>query len=238
MNLFSAIRLHQVSVIPRELWLRLWMLTAGGMWCTSVIIWATLQSDFLLIQFHSMIVFFVIALLLGLGFLLASCLSRFSTITVTIIYAVTIFITGISIGNIFHSLGGVTVFAIVGGMFAMSSIVCHCFHLNPGTGRQLLLMTGCGILLAIAVNSILASSIRVWLCSIVAVLLWGLVTAMERSTLQDYARHLYDGDFITLSRCTILGATTLYLCIINAIAVLFRWIIEIVGSLLMGLNFH
>ncbi len=57
--------------------------TALGLWCTAGIIWLTLYTHFLITHVQPVVVLWISALLLGLGYGAVTCLSRFGTVAVT-----------------------------------------------------------------------------------------------------------------------------------------------------------
>lgn len=171
-----------------------------------------------------------ISTFLGLGYWVVTCLSRFGTVVATLIYIAIITLTGVSLAYLFS--GGATIFVIVGIMFSLNALFIFYLNISSGLFRPLIFMAVSGIIAAIVVNSLVASSTMVWVVSVLTVLVWTLITALEKSTLHGYARTLYHSEFSSLPRCALLGALTLYLGIINAVATLCRYIILMVLEIL------
>lgn len=170
--------------------------------------------------------------MLGLGYGAVTCLSRFGTVVVTLIYIAIITLTGVSLAYLFS--GGATIFVIVGIMFSLNALFIFYLNISSGLFRPLIFMAVSGIIAAIVVNSLVASSTMVWIVSVLTVLVWTLITALEKSTLHGYARMLYQGEFSSLPRCALLGALTLYLGIINAVVTLCRYIILMILEILLS----
>lgn len=161
-----------------------------------------------------------------------SCLSRFGTVVVTLIYIAIITLTGVSLAYLFSD--GATIFVIVGIMFSLNALFIFYMNISSGLFRPLIFMAVSGIIAAIVVNSLVASSTMVWIVSMLTVLVWTLITALEKSTLHGYARMLYHSEFSSLSRCALFGALTLYLGIINAVVTLCRYIILMILEILLS----
>lgn len=206
--------------------------TALGLWCTAGIIWLTLYTHFLITHVQPVVVLWVSALLLGLGYGAVTRLSRFGTVAVTLIYIAIITLTGVSLAYLFS--GGATIFVIVGIMFSLNALFIFYLNISSGLFRPLIFMAVSGIIAAIVVNSLVASSTLVWIVSVLTVLVWTLITALEKSTLHGYARMLYHSEFSSLSRCALFGALTLYLGIINAVVTLCRYIILMILEILLS----
>lgn len=175
--------------------------TALGLWCTAGIIWLTLYTHFLITHVQPVVVLWVSALLLGLGYGAVTCLSRFGTVAVMLIYIAIITLTGVSLAYLFS--GGATIFVIVGIMFSLNALFIFYLNISSGLFRPLIFMAVSGIIAAIVVNSLVASSTLVWIVSVLTVLVWTLITALEKSTLHGYARMLYHGEFSSLPRCAL-----------------------------------
>lgn len=167
--------------------------------------------------------------MLGLGYGAITCLSRFGTVVATIAI---ITLTGVSLAYLFS--GGATIFVIVGIMFSLNALFIFYLNISSGLFRPLIFMAVSGIIAAIVVNSLVASSTLVWIVSVLTVLVWTLITALEKSTLHGYARMLYHSEFSSLSRCALFGALTLYLGIINAVVTLCRYIILMILEILLS----
>lgn len=206
--------------------------TALGLWCTAGIIWLTLYTHLLITHVQPVVVLWVSALLLGLGYGAVTRLSRFGTVAVTLIYIAIITLTGVSLAYLFS--GGATIFVIVGIMFSLNALFIFYLNISSGLFRPLIFMAVSGIIAAIVVNSLVASSTLVWIVSMLTVLVWTLITALEKSTLHGYARMLYHSEFSSLSRCALFGALTLYLGIINAVVTLCRYIILMILEILLS----
>lgn len=170
--------------------------------------------------------------MLGLGYGAVTYLSRFGTVIVTLIYIAIITLTGVSLAYLFS--GGATIFVIVGIMFSLNALFIFYLNISSGLFRPLIFMAVSGIIAAIVVNSLVASSTMVWIVSVLTVLVWTLITALEKSTLHGYARMLYHSEFSSLPRCALLGALTLYLGIINAVVTLCRYIILMILEILLS----
>lgn len=170
--------------------------------------------------------------MLGLGYESVTCLSRFGTVVATLIYIAIITLTGVSLAYLFS--GGATIFVIVGIMFSLNALFIFYLNISSGLFRPLIFMAVSGIIAAIVVNSLVASSTMVWIVSMLTVLVWTLITALEKSTLHGYARMLYHSEFSSLSRCALFGALTLYLGIINAVVTLCRYIILMILEILLS----
>ncbi len=169
--------------------------------------------------------------MLGLGYGAVTCLSRFGTVVATLIYIAIITLTGVSLAYLFS--GGATI-VIVGIMFSLNALFIFYLNISSGLFRPLIFMAVSGIIAAIVVNSLVASSTLVWIVSVLTVLVWTLITALEKSTLHGYARMLYHNEFSSLPRCALFGALTLYLGIINAVVTLCRYIILMILEILLS----
>ncbi|ELR4458079.1 Bax inhibitor-1/YccA family protein [Salmonella enterica] len=232
MGPLAAIRIRQIAFIPATMLSLTYWYTALGLWCTAGIIWLTLYSHFLITNVHPVVVLWVSALLLGLGYGVVICLSRPGTVAATLIYIAIITLTGVSLAYLFS--GGATIFVIVGIMFSLNALFIFYLNISSGLFRPLIFMAVSGIIAAIVVNSLVASSTLVWIVSVLTVLVWTLITALEKSTLHGYARMLYHSEFSSLSRCALPGALTLYLGIINAVVTLCRYIILMILEILLS----
>ncbi|ECI6612796.1 hypothetical protein EU408_22160 [Salmonella enterica subsp. enterica] len=232
MGPLAAIRIRQIAFIPATMLSLTYWYTALGLWCTAGIIWLTLYTHFLITHVQPVVVLWVSALLLGLGYGAVTRLSRFGTVAVTLIYIAIITLTGVSLAYLFS--GGATIFVIVGIMFSLNALFIFYLNISSGLFRPLIFMAVSGIIAAIVVNSLVASSILVWIVSMLMVLVWTLITALEKSTLHGYARMLYHSEFSSLSRCALFGALTLYLGIINAVVTLCRYIILMILEILLS----
>ncbi|ENI4690692.1 Bax inhibitor-1/YccA family protein [Salmonella enterica] len=232
MGPLAAIRIRQIAFIPATMLSLTYWYTALGLWCTAGIIWLTLYTHFLITHVQPVVVLWVSALLLGLGYGAVTRLSRFGTVAVTLIYIAIITLTGVSLAYLFS--GGATIFVIVGIMFSLNALFIFYLNISSGLFRPLIFMAVSGIIAAIVVNSLVASSTLVWIVSVLTVLVWTLITALEKSTLHGYARMLYHSEFSSLSRCALFGALTLYLGIINAVVTLCRYIILMILEILLS----
>ncbi|KAA5797604.1 hypothetical protein F3G47_31475, partial [Klebsiella pneumoniae] len=76
-------------------------------------------------------------------------------------------------------------------MFSLNALFIFYLNISSGLFRLLIFMAVSGIIAAIVVNSLVASSTMVWIVSMLTVLVWTLITALEKSTLHGYARMLY-----------------------------------------------
>ncbi|EBU8677269.1 hypothetical protein DLR30_18650 [Salmonella enterica subsp. enterica serovar Parkroyal] len=232
MGPLAAIRIRQIAFIPATMLSLTYWYTALGLWCTAGIIWLTLYTHFLITHVQPVVVLWISALLLGLGYGTVTSLSRFGTLVVTLIYIAIIMLTGVSLAYLFS--GGATIFVIVGIMFSLNALFIFYLNISSGLFRPLIFMAVSGIIAAIVVNSLVASSTLVWIVSVLTVLVWTLITALEKSTLHGYARMLYHSEFSSLSRCALFGALTLYLGIINAVVTLCRYIILMILEILLS----
>ncbi|EGJ0717289.1 hypothetical protein IG989_002165 [Salmonella enterica] len=232
MGPLAAIRIRQIAFIPATMLSLTYWYTALGLWCTAGIIWLTLYTHFLITHVQPVVVLWISALLLGLGYGAVTCVFRFGTVVVTLIYIAIIILTGVSLAYLFS--GGVTIFVIVGIMFSLNALFIFYLNISSGLFRPLIFMAVSGIIAAIVVNSLVASSTLVWIVSMLTVLVWTLITALEKSTLHGYARILYHSEFSSLSRCALFGALTLYLGIINAVVTLCRYIILMILEILLS----
>ncbi|ENS3477446.1 TPA: Bax inhibitor-1 family protein [Salmonella enterica] len=232
MGPLAAIRIRQIAFIPATMLSLTYWYTALGLWCTAGIIWLTLYTHFLITHVQPVVVLWISALLLGLGYGTVTSFSRFGTVVVTLIYIAIITLTGVSLAYLFS--GGATIFVIVGIMFSLNALFIFYLNISSGLFRPLIFMAVSGIIAAIVVNSLVASSTLVWIVSVLTVLVWTLITALEKSTLHGYARMLYHSEFASLSRCALFGALTLYLGIINAVVTLCRYIILMILEILLS----
>lgn len=94
--------------------------------------------------------------MLGLGYGAVTCVFRFGTVVVTLIYIAIITLTGVSLAYLFS--GGVTIFVIVGIMFSLNALFIFYLNISSGLFRPLIFMAVSGIIAAIVVNSLVASS--------------------------------------------------------------------------------
>ncbi|ENX9121067.1 Bax inhibitor-1 family protein [Salmonella enterica] len=232
MGPLAAIRIRQIAFIPATMLSLTYWYTALGLWCTAGIIWLTLYTHFLITHVQPVVVLWISALLLGLGYGAVTCVFRFGTVVVTLIYIAIITLTGVSLAYLFS--GGATIFVIVGIMFSLNALFIFYLNISSGLFRPLIFMAVSGIIAAIVVNSLVASSTLVWIVSVLTVLVWTLITALEKSTLHGYARMLYHSEFSSLPRCALFGALTLYLGIINAVVTLCRYIILMILEILLS----
>ncbi|EMZ0810726.1 Bax inhibitor-1/YccA family protein [Salmonella enterica] len=232
MGPLAAIRIRQIAFIPATMLSLTYWYTALGLWCTAGIIWLTLYTHFLITYVQPVVVLWISILLLGLGYGAITCLSRFGTVVATLIYIAIITLTGVSLAYLFS--GGATISVIVGIMFSLNALFIFYLNISSGLFRPLIFMAVSGIIAAIVVNSLVASSTLVWIVSVLTVLVWTLITALEKSTLHGYARMLYHSEFSSLSRCALFGALTLYLGIINAVVTLCRYIILMILEILLS----
>ncbi|HCB5396954.1 TPA: Bax inhibitor-1/YccA family protein [Salmonella enterica subsp. enterica serovar Vinohrady] len=232
MGPLAAIRIRQIAFIPATMLSLTYWYTALGLWCTAGIIWLTLYTHFLITHVQPVVVLWISALLLGLGYGAVTCVFRFGTVVATLIYIAIITLTGVSLAYLFS--GGVTIFVIVGIMFSLNALFIFYLNISSGLFRPLIFMVVSGIIAAIVVNSLVASSTLVWIVSVLTVLVWTLITALEKSTLHGYARMLYHSEFSSLPRCALFGALTLYLGIINAVVTLCRYIILMILEILLS----
>ncbi|ELS8792443.1 Bax inhibitor-1/YccA family protein, partial [Salmonella enterica subsp. enterica serovar Cerro] len=189
MGPLAAIRIRQIAFIPATMLSLTYWYTALGLWCTAGIIWLTLYSHFLITHVQPVVVLWISALLPGLGYGAITCLSRFGTVVATLIYIAIITLTSVSLAYLFS--GGATIFVIVGIMFSLNALFIFYLNISSGLFRPLIFMAVSGIIAAIVVNSLVASSTLVWIVSMLTVLVWTLITALEKSTLHGYARMLY-----------------------------------------------
>lgn len=177
MGPLAAIRIRQIAFIPATMLSLTYLYTALGLWCTAGIIWLTLYTHFLITNVQSAVVLWISALFLGLGYWVVTCLSRFGTVVATLIYIAIITLTGVSLAYLFS--GGATIFVIVGIMFSLNALFIFYLNISSGLFRPLIFMAVSGIIAAIVVNSLVASSTMVWVVSVLTVLVWTLITALE-----------------------------------------------------------
>lgn len=116
--------------------------TALGLWCTAGIIWLTLYTHFLITHVQPVVVLWISALLLGTGYGAITCLSRFGTVVVTLIYIAIITLTGVSLAYLFS--GGATIFVIVGIMFSLNALFIFYLNISSGLFRPLIFMAVSG----------------------------------------------------------------------------------------------
>lgn len=208
----SAIRQHQITVIPAKMMIGVWLLTAVGLWATTAVTWATvIYCEAFALELHPAAIFGAFLLLIVGGYYLMNSLHRLSTAAAVVFYLAFIALAGIFSGNIFTWQGVAVVLGITGAMFAVSACLCWYVDINPGSVRQIIIMIVCGTLIAMTVNSLLDSRPSRWFYSHVTVVLWAVTAGCEKDTLYGYARKLYADEFYTLPRCIVLGAMTIYL---------------------------
>lgn len=235
MPIFSAIRQHQITVIPAKMMIGVWLLTAAGLWATAALTWATvIYREAFALELHPAAIFGAFLLLIVGGYYLMGPLRRLSTAAAVVFYLAFIALAGIFSGNLFTWQGVVVVLGITGAMFAVSACLCWCVDMNPGSVRQIIIMIVCGTLIAMTVNSLLDSCPSRWFYSHVTVVLWAVTPGCEKDTLHGYARKLYADEFYTLPRCIVLGAMTISLSVIA----FYRRLLMCVMDILSGFWWH
>ncbi|WP_176691713.1 Bax inhibitor-1 family protein [Superficieibacter electus] len=231
MNLLSVLRLNFGAFVPASMMIRIWCLIAAGMWAIIGIAWLMANCGINLDVKESRLWVASVAMLLIGGCWLSFTLEHLSTFAASITWLILITLLGVLSSSLFSMVGISTVFGTTGAMFAISALLGYCFNVNPGTGRQMLIMAACGMLVAVIVNSLLVSSTSVWITSLGSVVVWSFIAAHEKKALHGYARRLYSSEFSTLTHCTVLGALTIAF---SAVAFFFRLILLFLG-LIFGL---
>lgn len=211
MSILSAIRQHQITVIPAKMMIGIWFLTAASLWITAGVTWV---SEFVALKLPAIAIICSVLLLIVGGAFLMNLLHRLSTLVAIFFYLIFIVLAGILLGNLFTWQGVATVLGITGAMFAASACMCWCVDMNPGSFRQIIMMIIGGVIIAIVVNNLLDCSLLTWFDSLFTVILWAVTAGCEKATLHSYVRKLYAADFYTMPRCILLGAITLYLSVI------------------------
>lgn len=71
MPIFSAIRQHQITVIPAKMMIGVWLLTAAGLWATAALTWATvIYREAFALELHPAAIFGAFLLLIVGGYYL------------------------------------------------------------------------------------------------------------------------------------------------------------------------
>lgn len=190
--------------------IRIWFLTALGMWLTPIAasLAATFDNAGSETHWEMTILPAVLIILFGGGFIFHH--HRLSTFMASLTGVMLVVLFGLCLSS-FCSISAIaTLFGVTGAMYALSALLSLFLGGNLGCRGGLLLMAASGLIIAVIVNSLLESSLSLWLTSILAVLAWPAATFYKLDTLEELPRKLYDGEFSMPSRCTVLGAIMVY----------------------------
>lgn len=198
--------------------IRIWFLTALGMWLTPIAasLAATFGNAGSETHWGMTILLAVLIILFGGGFILHH--HRLSTFMASLTGVMLVILFGLCL-SAFCSLTAIaTLFGVTGAMYALSALLSLFLGWNPGCRWLLLLMAASGLMIAVIVNSLLENPLSLWLTSILVVLAWPAATFYKLDTLEALPRKLYNGEFSTPSRCMVLGAIMLYFSTFDLLA--------------------
>lgn len=144
-----------------------------------------------------------------------------------ILYSV---LNGATIGSILLLYAQTTIyttFGITAGMFGVMSVVGFFTKSDMSKWHRILMMGIVGLIIAGVVNIFVASGPLYWIVSIVGVVIFTILTAVDTQKIKQLAQsEIMEYDENNISRLAILGALTLYLDFVN----LFLYLLRILGS--------
>ncbi|MGY5957773.1 Bax inhibitor-1 family protein [Kosakonia sp. BK9b] len=141
--------------------------------------------------------------------------------------------TGLLFASLFSLPVLLLLFAVTGGMFAISAVVAR-LGIRGGGYFFLMLLTGMG--LAGLANSLQGSSGWLWTGSVMMVLMFSLVSVNRSRSIADSARGLYARDYTSVQCCALRGALAIYLGVITAFFELARLLVDLLALVGSGSN--
>jgi uncharacterized protein len=166
---------------------------------------------------------------LVLVMILARKVMTMSIPAATAVFALYSAINGITIAPIvflYTSASVAATFFITAGMFAGMSIYAMVTKRDLSKIGNYLFMALIGIIIASVVNLFLRSSVLYWAISLIGVVVFVALTAYDTQKIiawQDQIGERNEGNELTFTRLSILGALRLYLDFINLFLLLLRF---------------
>ncbi|MGG7445227.1 Bax inhibitor-1 family protein [Kosakonia oryzendophytica] len=183
---------------------------------------------------HGWLIAVLTILWFACGLTLNLFFARFGTRLAFCCLCVMSLLTGLLFASIFTLSSLALAFAVVGGMFLTSAALAHFTGAMLRGGGYCFVMVLIGLGLSALVNSLLHSSVWLWIGSMSLVLLFSLTTAYQTPRITGSARELYHRNFTTVQCCAIRGALAVYLGMSVALFEILRLLAEILTALSPG----
>lgn len=165
---------------------------------------------------------------LGLVFFLSARLHKISFAAASFCMALYSVLNGVTLSFIFAAYTAssiVSTFFITAGTFVAMALIGTFIKKDLSSWSRYLLMALIGLIIASVVNFFLKSSGLEWIISIVGVLIFTILTAVDTNKIKNMLRE-YDGvwDGETMRKFALMGSLQLYLDFINLFLYLLRFL--------------
>lgn len=209
MNVYSKLFLPQQGRLPATLMMRVWLLTAIGLWVTAGTAWSLTALG--VIDREPDVGHFVLGYFLSLAVACWYEKKKFklTTLSASIIYLFLIVIVSITLNSVISIPTTINLFGVVGAMFACSALLCYILHIHPESGFSLLILFVCGLILSMILNGILATE-PIWVMSTFSILLWSFVAFYDIDKIRMFTRQTYESEDLNANRSIVYGAFVIY----------------------------
>ncbi|WP_081962185.1 Bax inhibitor-1/YccA family protein [Porphyromonas gingivicanis] len=165
---------------------------------------------------------------LGLVFFLSARLHKISFITASLCMTIYSVLNGLTLSFIFAAYTAssiISTFFITAGTFGAMALIGTFTKKDLSSWSRYLIMGVVGLIIASVVNMFLKSSGFEWVISIVGVLIFTVLTAVDTNKIKNMLRE-YDGvlDGESLRKIALMGSLQLYLDFINLFLYLLRFL--------------
>lgn len=216
---------NQTNAVMRKVYVRMFVGMLISAFCALGVASSPAAINFI---FGNQIVFWGLFIgMLVMAFMIPARLTRMSTSTCLLLFAVFSAVMGIWIAPIFlvYRLGTIVyTFFITAGTFGAMSVYGYFTKTDLSKFGTYLIMALWGLIIAIVVNIFLKSSGLEWVISIVGVLLFTGLTAWDTQTVKRLAAANLDPQMT--DKLATMGALNLYLDFVN----LFLFLLRILGN--------
>lgn len=163
---------------------------------------------------------------LALVYILSSRVHKLSLSTATILLAIYSIVNGATLSILLlaysaHAL--YSTFLITAGTFGAMALIGFLTKIDLSKFKGILMMGLVGFIIAGIVNIFLRSSRFDWIISIIGVVLFAVLTAVDVNKIRSLSSNIYDeADSEAIGKVAVLGTLTLYLDFINMFLYLLR----------------
>lgn len=218
--------------IERSLFTKVFAWMGGALLVTALtaLVVASTSIGTLLVQ-NSALFFGIIIAELILVFTLSARIQKMSFPTAALMMIVYAMLNGVVLSSIFfvYSFGSIAkVFFITAGMFGAMALYGATTKRNLSALHRVLMLFLLGVIIASLVNLFFRSSALDWLISLVGVVLFTILTAVDTNRIKRAIslRVNEDGETESLHKLALMGSLILYLDFIN----LFLYLLRFFGS--------
>lgn len=220
------------SALERSLFTKVFTWMAGALLVTAITALLVASSSLGMLLLKNQILFWGLCIgeLVLVGVMVGR-IHRMSFNTAVALMAGYSILNGVTLSSIFmvFSLGSIArVFFITAGMFAVMAIIGSSIKRQLNQLSRILYMILIGLVITMVINLFLKSTALDWIMSIVGVVLFTILTAVDTNKIKHGMKELVENgaDPELTSKFALLGSLTLYLDFIN----LFLYLLRLFGS--------